>query len=166
MNGSTTRPSIVQIDGIVNENIALLSEIAESKSIQLINRIEPNCQAWSDPNQIDIIVRNLLSNALKFTPNNGKIIIGAIQKLKTCEIYIQDNGLGMSDETIGKIFQKDSTHTTYGTNDEKGTGLGLSLCKEMVEKNKGKIWVHSALGKGSSFYFTVPRVTEQYKKSA
>ncbi|APQ18847.1 histidine kinase [Maribacter hydrothermalis] len=166
MNGSTTRPSIVQINSIVNENIALLSEIAESKSIHLINKIESNCQAWSDPNQIDIIVRNLLSNALKFTPNHGEIIIGAIQKLKTCEIYIKDNGLGMSEETISKIFQKDSTHTTYGTNDEKGTGLGLSLCKEMVEKNNGQIWVHSALGKGSSFYFTVPRIIESLKKSA
>ncbi|SEL96814.1 Signal transduction histidine kinase [Maribacter orientalis] len=166
MNGSTTRPSSTNLDDIVEENMSLLSEIAESKSIQLINRIEANCQIWSDPNQVDIIIRNLLSNALKFTPNNGQIIIGAIQKLKTCEIYVKDNGMGMTEETIGKIFQKDSTHTTYGTNDEKGTGLGLSLCKEMVEKNNGKIWVHSALGKGSSFYFTIPRVIQPVKKSA
>jgi signal transduction histidine kinase len=166
MNGSTTRPTTTNLDGIVEENMALLSEIAESKSIKLINRIEANCEIWSDPNQVDIIIRNLLSNALKFTPNNGEIIIGAIQKLKTCEIYVKDNGMGMSEETIGKIFQKDSNHTTYGTNDEKGTGLGLSLCKEMVEKNKGKIWVHSSLGKGSSFYFTMPRVIEPIKKSA
>ncbi|WP_339626990.1 tetratricopeptide repeat-containing sensor histidine kinase [uncultured Maribacter sp.] len=166
MNGSTTRPSSTKLDGIVEENIQLLSEIAESKSIKLINRIETNCQIWSDPNQVDIIIRNLLSNALKFTPNNGQIIIGAIQKLKTCEIYVKDNGMGMTEETMAKIFQKDSTHTTYGTNDEKGTGLGLSLCKEMVEKNNGKIWVHSALGKGSSFYFTIPRVIQPVKKSA
>tara|TARA_R110001606_G_scaffold9783_2_gene41928 strand:+ start:37 stop:2121 length:2085 start_codon:yes stop_codon:yes gene_type:complete len=166
MNGSITRHSITNLDSIVEENIALLSEIAEAKSITLINRIEPNCQVWSDPNQIDIIIRNLLSNALKFTPNNGKIIIGAIQKIKTCEIYVKDNGLGMSEEIIGKLFEKDSNHTTYGTNDEKGTGLGLSLCKEMVEKNNGKIWVHSALGRGSSFYFTIPRIQKQYKESA
>lgn len=166
MNGSITRHSITNLDCIVEENIALLSEIAEAKSITLINRIEPNCQIWSDPNQIDIIIRNLLSNALKFTPNNGQIIIGAIQKIKTCEIYVKDNGLGMSEEIIGKLFEKDSNHTTYGTNDEKGTGLGLSLCKEMVEKNNGKIWVHSALGRGSSFYFTIPRIQKQYKVSA
>ncbi|WP_339652434.1 tetratricopeptide repeat-containing sensor histidine kinase [uncultured Maribacter sp.] len=166
MNGSTTRPMTTNLEGIIEENMALLSEIAESKSIKLINRIESNCQIWSDPNQVDIIIRNLLSNALKFTSNNGEIIIGAIQKLKTCEIYVKDNGMGMTEETIGKIFQKDSTHTTYGTNDEKGTGLGLSLCKEMVEKNQGKIWVHSAIGKGSSFYFTMPRVMEPIKKSA
>lgn len=166
MNGSTTRPTTTNLEDIIEENMALLSEIAESKSIKLIKRVEGNCQIWSDPNQVDIIIRNLLSNALKFTPNNGQIIIGAIQKLKTCEIYVKDNGMGMSEETMGKIFRKNSTHTTYGTNDEKGTGLGLSLCKEMVEKNKGKIWVHSALGKGSSFYFTMPRVIEPTKKSA
>jgi signal transduction histidine kinase len=166
MNGATTKPSVTKLNSVVEENIALLSEQADSKSIELINRIEPDCQIWADPNQIDIIIRNLLSNALKFTPNNGQIIIGAIQKLKNCEIYVKDNGLGMSEETMDRIFQKDSTHTTYGTNYEKGTGLGLSLCKEMVEKNQGDIWAHSALGKGSSFYFTIPRVTEHYKKSA
>ena len=166
MNGSTTKPTVVKLDHIVEENVALLSETADSKAITLINKIEPDCQIWADSNQIDIIIRNLLSNALKFTPNNGQIVIGAIKKLKTCEIYVQDNGLGMSEDTIGKIFQKDSNHTTYGTNDEKGTGLGLALCKEMVEKNQGKIWVNSVLGRGSSFYFTTLRVTEQFKKSA
>lgn len=166
MNGSITRHSVTNLDCIVEENIALLSEIAEAKNITLVNRIEPNCQIWSDPNQIDIIIRNLLSNALKFTPNNGQIIIGAIQKIKTCEIYVKDNGMGMSEDIISKLFEKDSNHTTYGTNDEKGTGLGLSLCKEMVEKNNGKIWVHSALGKGSSFYFTIPRIQNRYKESA
>ncbi len=166
MNGSITKHSVTNLDSIVEENIALLSEIAESKSISLVNRIEPNCQIWSDPNQIDIIIRNLLSNALKFTPNNGQIVIGAIQKIKTCEIYVKDNGMGMSEDIISKLFEKDSNHTTYGTNNEKGTGLGLSLCKEMVEKNNGKIWVHSAIGKGSSFYFTIPRIQKQYKESA
>lgn len=166
MNGATTKPSVTKLYSVVEENIALLSEQADSKSIELINRIEPDCLIWADPNQLDIIIRNLLSNALKFTSNNGQIIIGAIQKLKNCEIYVKDNGLGMSEETMGRIFQKDSTHTTYGTNDEKGTGLGLSLCKEMVEKNQGDIWANSALGKGSSFYFTIPKVTEHYKKSA
>ena len=166
MNGSITRPSVTQLDCIVEENMALLSEIAESKSITLINKVEANCKIWSDPDQVDIIIRNLLSNALKFTPNEGQIIIGATLKHKTCEIFVKDNGTGMSEETMVKIFQKDSNHTTYGTNDEKGTGLGLSLCKEMVEKNNGTIWVNSQLGKGSSFYFTIPRVLEQLKKSA
>lgn len=166
MNGAVTTPSITSLDAIVQENIALLSEITQSKSIKIINRVETNCLVWSDPNQMDIIIRNLISNALKFTPNNGQIIIGAIQKLRNCEVYIKDNGIGMNENILNEIFQKDANHTTYGTNNEKGTGLGLSLCKDMIEKNKGKVWAHSALGKGSTFYFTIPRVKQKYKKSA
>lgn len=166
MNGSVTKPKVTQLDGIIKENIALLSELADSKSIEFTNLIGPNCQLWADPNQIDIIIRNLISNALKFTPNFGKIEIGAIPKVNYYEIYVKDNGMGMNEETMGEIFKKDSNHTTYGTNDEKGTGLGMSLCQEMVEKNQGKIWVNSAVGKGSSFYFTIPRANSNYKKSA
>ncbi len=166
MNGAITKPTVTQLDSIVKENIALLSEIADAKTIEFTNLIGPDCKLWADPNQIDIIIRNLLSNALKFTPNFGKIEIGAIQKVNYFEIYVKDNGVGMNEETMGKIFKKDTNHTTYGTNDEKGTGLGMSLCKEMVEKNQGKIWVSSALGKGSSFYFTIPKSNSDYKKSA
>ena len=166
MNGAITKPTVTQLDSIVKENIALLSEIADAKTIEFTNLIGPDCKLWADPNQIDIIIRNLLSNALKFTPNFGKIEIGAIQKVNYIEIYVKDNGVGMNEETMGKIFKKDTNHTTYGTNDEKGTGLGMSLCKEMVEKNQGKIWVSSALGKGSSFYFTIPKSNSDYKKSA
>jgi signal transduction histidine kinase len=166
MNGSFTTPGITSLDHIVAENISLLSEIATNKSITFINRIEPNTITYSDGNQINIVVRNLLSNALKFTPENGTITIGAIQKTQCWEVHIRDTGVGMNEETLGKIFKKDSTHSTYGTNDEKGTGLGLSLCKEMVEKNNGNIWADSAVNKGSSFYFTVPKAKKEYKKSA
>jgi len=166
MNGSVTTPGITSLEHIVAENISLLSEIALNKSITFINRIERNTIAYSDSNQIDIVIRNLLSNALKFTPEKGTITITAVQKLQFWEIHIRDTGIGMDEETLGKIFKKDSTHTTYGTNDEKGTGLGLSLCKEMVEKNKGTIWADSAINRGSSFFFTVPKVKKEYKKSA
>lgn len=166
MNGSVTKQGATALENIVEENIALLSEIASNKSIKLVNRVEPNTLTWSDSNQMDIVIRNLMSNALKFTPEKGMVTIGAIEKLNKWEIYIRDNGIGMNEETMGKIFSKDSTHTTYGTNDEKGTGLGLSLCKEMVEKNNGIIWVNSAPNKGSSFYFTIPKAKKEYKKTA
>lgn len=166
MNGSLTSPGITPLEHIVEENIGLLSEIASSKSITFNNRIEANTITYSDSNQIDIVIRNLLSNALKFTPENGTITIGAVQKSQCWEIHIRDTGIGMNEETLGKIFNKDSTHTTYGTNDEKGTGLGLSLCKEMVEKNKGIIWADSVVNMGSSFYFTVPKAKKEFKKSA
>lgn len=166
MNGSVTKPGITSLENIVEENIALLSEIASNKSIRLINRLESNTLTWADSNQMDIVIRNLISNALKFTPEKGMVTIGAIEKLNQWEIYVRDNGVGMDEETMGKIFSKNSTHTTYGTNDEKGTGLGLSLCKEMVEKNNGLIWVNSAPNKGSSFYFTIPKAKKEYKKTA
>lgn len=166
MNGAVTKPKITDLEHIVEENIALLSEIASSKNIKIINRVESNTLTWSDCDQMDIVIRNLLSNALKFTPINGMVTIGANEKTKYWEFYVRDNGIGMNEETMGKIFSKGETHTTYGTNDEKGTGLGLSLCKEMVEKNNGAIWVNSALNKGSSFYFTIPKTQKNYKKSA
>ncbi|MFT6994828.1 MAG: signal transduction histidine kinase [Maribacter sp.] len=166
MNGSTTSPGISSLEHIVEENIGLLSEIASSKSITLINKIEPNTITYSDSNQIDIVIRNLLSNALKFTSEKGMITIGAVQKSQYWEVHIRDTGIGMNEETLGKIFNKDSTYTTYGTNDEKGTGLGLSLCKEMVEKNNGIIWADSAVNKGSSFYFTIPKAKKEFKRSA
>lgn len=166
MNGSITKPGLTALENIVEENIALLSETALHKSIKLISRVDMNTMTWADSNQLDIVVRNLLSNAIKFTPEKGMVTIGAIEKFNQWEIYVRDNGVGMNEETMGKIFGKNSTHTSYGTNDEKGTGLGLSLCKEMVEKNNGHIWVNSALGKGSTFYFTIPKAKKEYKKTA
>ena len=94
------------------------------------------------------------------------VTISAAEKTRHWEIVVRDNGVGMSEETIGKIFDQANSHTTYGTNDEKGTGLGLSLCKEMVEKNHGNIWVDSSINKGSSFYFTITKAKKEYKKTA
>jgi len=167
MNGSITKPSVVSIVNIANDNINLLSEIATSKSIKMINQLPSNIMAWSDGNQIDIVLRNLISNALKFTPDRGMITIGALERTNNWEIFVRDTGVGMDKGTLDKIFIKNSNITTYGTNDEKGTGLGLSLCKEMVEKNKGKIWAESIINKGTSFYFTVPKATppKKYKKA-
>ncbi|MGB5667102.1 MAG: tetratricopeptide repeat-containing sensor histidine kinase [Maribacter sp.] len=167
MNGSVTKPSVIAIDNIVNDNINLLSEIATSKSIKLINQLPSNTMVWSDGNQIDIVLRNLISNALKFTPEKGMITIGAIERTNNWEISVRDTGVGMDKGTLEKLFMKNSNHTTYGTNNEKGTGLGLSLCKEMVEKNNGTIWVESIINRGSSFNFTVPKAKppKNYQKA-
>lgn len=166
MNGSVTSPGFTSIEHIVQENIDLLSEVAANKTIKLVNRIDAGTISYSDSHQIDIVIRNLLSNALKFTPEKGMVTIGAVEKLKHWEIYVSDTGIGMNEETLGKIFNKDTNYTTYGTNDERGTGLGLSLCKEMVEKNRGIIWADSKVNLGTSFYFTVPKGKKTYKKSA
>lgn len=166
MNGAITKPAVISLDNLVTDNIKLLSEIATNKSIKIVSRVSENTLAWSDGNQIDIVIRNLMSNALKFTPENGMITIGASEKTNHWEIYVRDTGVGMDRETQAKIFAENSNHTTYGTNNEKGTGLGLSLCKEMVEKNNGTIWVDSIPRKGSSFYFTLPKAKNEYQKTA
>ncbi len=165
LNGSVTKPAAVTLGAIVQENIALLSEIAENKSIRLVSEIAHNVVVWSDPNQIDIVVRNLISNALKFTPENGMVTIQGREKETHWEISIRDTGVGMDRITLERLFQKKTHHTTYGTNNEKGTGLGLSLCKEMVENNKGSIWVESVVRKGSTFYFTLPKAAENYSQA-
>ncbi|MEZ4811314.1 MAG: tetratricopeptide repeat-containing sensor histidine kinase [Allomuricauda sp.] len=165
LNGVVTNTKSVSLEKLVSSNISLLSEIASGKSIKLINQLPENPLIWADQNQIDIVIRNLLSNAIKFTPENGLITIEAEEKGDMWQIMVRDTGVGMDEEMQRKIFE-DTNVTTYGTNNERGTGLGLSLCKEMVLKNKGKIWVESVPRKGTSFFFTVPKGEKRYQKAS
>lgn len=165
MNGSVTKPSNISLENLVEENVNLLSEIAAGKGIQLKNNLTPNTLAWSDGDQIDIVIRNLISNALKFTPVDGTVTLAAYENEDHWQISVTDTGVGMDKETIDKLFTKNANITTYGTNNEKGTGLGLGLCKEMVEKNNGTIWVESMVQRGTSFYFTVPKAKGSYQKA-
>jgi PAS domain S-box-containing protein len=159
-------PQKVNIFFVVNEIIELVSLSARNKSIQLKNSIISSVEIISDPNHLTFIIRNLLTNAIKYTPQNGLIEIGInnedsnqskIYKYNNSEIciYIKDSGIGMSQSIIDKLFHIDTSFTTPGTDQEKGTGLGLILCKEFVEKNGGKIWAESSPGNGSIFYFTL-----------
>jgi signal transduction histidine kinase len=103
-----------------------------------------------------MIIRNLISNAIKFTNLNGEINVYASSKGKFIEIAVSDNGGGMNEETKNKLFELETNKSTNGTAKEKGSGLGLILCKEFVEKQNGNIWVESELGKGSVFKFSLP----------
>ena len=108
------------------------------------------------------VLRNLISNAIKFTHPGGEIVISAKKKQTEWMMSIADNGVGIKEEAIDKLFRIDQSYSTMGTQNEKGTGLGLLLCKEFVEKNGGKIWVESEHGgpqgsSGSKFHFTVPK---------
>ena len=158
MNGMVTRPQMTNLRGLVNENIHLLSDIAEQKSITLYNEVDESIRAWCDTNQIDIVIRNLMSNAIKFTPKHGAVTVGSNEKEDVWEVYVKDTGIGMSQDALSKIFDAQETFSTFGTNHEKGTGIGLVLCKEMVEKNDGTIWVESTLNEGSCFFFSIPKV--------
>src|SRR5690606_31481519 len=102
------------------------------------------------------ILRNLLSNAIKFTPQKGQINISVENGQSNTTITVSDNGVGIEKENIEKIWDVTQHYVTTGTAKEKGTGLGLMLCKELVEKHGGTIWVESEPAKGSHFYFTIP----------
>ena len=118
--------------------------------------VDEDVKVNADINSVKTIIRNIISNAIKFTNSEGVITIFVDEWKDIVEIGIRDTGVGMSEEDQSRVFDISAKHTTMGTNREKGTGLGLILCKEFVERNGGRIWVESEQGKGSTFYFTVP----------
>lgn len=146
------------IADLINENIELLRGNAIQKKIELkwVNPVD--CFAFFDYNMITTVIRNLITNAIKFTPENGSILVEVSDVNNFYRISVCDNGVGVSAEDIVKLFRIDTNPSTIGTSQERGTGLGLILCKEFVEKNGGKIDVESEIGKGSTFYFTVPKL--------
>ena len=146
----------IDIYNIVEENIQLLSAV-QTKEIRLINEVPRNAIGFADSNTINLVIRNLMTNAIKFTNDGGVVKIGAREKGSEWLISVKDNGVGMPHEVLKMLFDKTLPYTTRGTANEKGTGLGLILCKEFVEKNGGKIWVESDEGKGSTFFFTLPK---------
>lgn len=141
---------------LIQQNIELLTTQAGTKEIRLqYSNLQP-ITVMAHKNSVTTVIRNLISNAIKFTPTGGTITLSATKSNEEALISIADTGVGMSKEVIDKIFRIDAKHSTKGTADEKGTGLGLVLCKDFVEKNNGSIGVQSEEGKGSTFYFTLP----------
>lgn len=148
----------INLHEITNENIELMNSVHEKK-IHIKNEVPVNALAHADRNTINLVIRNLLTNAIKFTNEGGEIVISATDSPSHWTISVSDNGIGMSEEIRNKLFDKINPYSTRGTANEKGTGLGLILCKEFVEKNNGRIWVESEEGKGSTFSFTVPKAS-------
>ena len=142
----------------VIENLELNAKI---KNITINHSAMEEINIFADIDMLKMVLRNLISNAIKFTNNGGQIDISAEQTDSTITISVLDNGIGIEPESLTKIFDISQFHTTTGTAEEKGTGLGLLLCKEFVEKHGGKIWVDSEFGKGSEFKFTLPISAEQ-----
>ena len=151
------KPFAFELKDLVNETTELLQENANRKEITIRTDIPPDgLLVYADRNMIFTVLRNLISNAIKYTTEFGTININASANHTECKVVVSDTGVGIKQENIGKLFEIDEHHTTSGTNNEKGTGLGLILCKEFVEKNKGKLIAESTLGKGSDFVFTIP----------
>lgn len=156
MQGIETKPTTINLYELATKNFDLFAEKAENKHIFLKNKLPNSLIIWADLEQINLVFRNLIANALKFTGSNGEILISYEIKENHVQINIKDTGIGMNAETLQKIFKKNLHFTTKGTKGEKGTGLGLLLCQEMIEKNGGQIWVESEIEKGSIFKFTLP----------
>ncbi len=153
-------PKKIDIFNVAKKIISLQKENANHKKVELINKVSKNTFTMADEHMIDTVIRNLISNAIKFTPNNGKVKIFSEIFDNFIKVVVSDTGIGMSKKDKNKLFRIDIHHTTPGTNNELGSGVGLILCKEFVEKHKGKIWTESELGKGSKFCFTLPLFQE------
>lgn len=147
--------TINNLDECLDETIALLQDHQQRKNITIL-KDNTNIKISADPNGLKTVLRNLISNALKFTPHDGIIKISAEKNRDEAVVSISDSGVGIKSDLIPKIFKTDSYITTDGTDDEHGTGIGLSLCKEMIARHNGKIWAESEPGQGSTFHFSLP----------
>lgn len=149
-------PSECALNEVIQANIDLHKEKAHHKGVAIVFETNTNYKLIMDRNMIDTVLRNLISNAIKFTPKDGQITIKTEEKQAEITISVIDTGVGISAENIAKLFRNDVHYSTRGTQDEKGTGLGLILCREFVEAHKGNIWIESELNQGSEFKFTIP----------
>jgi signal transduction histidine kinase len=151
------KPEVIRLNLVVGGSTELVQEEASRKKIELETLIPEDLFVFADVNMLQTVLRNLLSNALKFTPQGGKIAISAKAKEDhMVEIAIQDNGIGMDQTLAANLFHLDVKTAREGTEGEPSTGLGLLLCKEFVERNGGKLWFESKAGSGSTFYFSMP----------
>ncbi len=157
-------PEVFLLIKEINNTLLLLSQTAKNKDIELEKNIEGDISVFADKNMLSTIIRNLISNSIKFTRQGGRITIFAEMIKDLVKITVADTGIGMRQEDVDKLFKLDKNFSTPGTNKEEGTGLGLLLCKEMVEKHGGKIWVESKVGEGSKFIFTVPQTNVEEKR--
>ena len=149
-------PEYFELVDFINDIIPIFNDIAGQKSITIFTDVPPNAPVFADRAMINTVLRNLISNAIKFTRPNGMITITATEKPDLLLVSVRDTGVGIPKARIDKLFRIDENYSTRGTANETGTGLGLILCKEFIEKHNGEIWVESKEGTGSTFYFTLP----------
>jgi signal transduction histidine kinase len=153
----------VEFRSIFQNVYSVVHSSAEPKSIDIELDFDNNLTLFADPHMIETVLRNLVSNAIKFTPESGKITVWARQTENCTEVRVTDTGVGISKEEVQHLFKLDSSVKRNGTNNEDGTGLGLILCYEFIQKHNGTIAVESEPGKGSSFYFIIPNAVQTKK---
>lgn len=155
MQANDIQKELTDVQQIIREVTQVLNLQAEAKQVYLDFKGGQPVYAWADKEMIRLVLRNLVSNAIKFTPNNGVVSLGAAQQGSFVEVFVQDTGMGMTKEVLARIHEN-GFYTTKGTASESGTGLGLMLCREFLNKNNGRMFIESEPGKGSTFSFTLP----------
>jgi two-component system, sensor histidine kinase and response regulator len=155
MKGISIQKQMIDLKEISDEIVLLYHTISKEKEVQLSNLVVDKSLVYADKNQIRLVIRNLVSNALKFTQIGGKITLASENRGGKVIFSVADTGVGMSEAEVEKLFKTETHFTKRGTANEKGTGLGLMLCKEFVENQGGEIWVKSKQGIGSIFYFSI-----------
>jgi PAS domain S-box-containing protein len=151
-------PEYVDIVVLIHSCFELLKLSARQKSITITFNLPHNLIVRADKAMLETVVRNLMSNAIKFTPREGEVSIVAEERQKECLVVVSDNGMGIEKNNLKKLFRIDGDFSSMGTENETGTGLGLIICKDFIEKHHGKIWVESELRVGSKFYFLLPKL--------
>ncbi len=149
-------PAPISFLPVVDGVIRLLNASAIQKSITIAVGTAEDSKILADKAMVSTVLRNLISNAIKFTKPGGRVSVNAIRKKDILQVEVSDTGVGMNKDLADKLFKFDESVSKPGTHNEKGTGLGMILCKEFVLKHHGEIWVESKPGKGSSFFFTLP----------
>lgn len=149
-------PQVLNLFNVVNNSIRILRSNSRAKKICVKNNTNENINVFADPNMLQAILRNLISNAIKFTPKGGSIAVNSNIRGDMVNVCVSDNGIGIDAKNAKNLFVINRAKSSYGTEGETGTGLGLILCKEFVEKHRGNIWVESQLGSGTSIWFSLP----------
>jgi signal transduction histidine kinase len=152
------KPVILDLNQVVSESFLYYEGAIRKKGIKFENQILVSTFINADRDMISAVMRNLISNAVKFTAPGGRIEILASKTKTNLQVMISDTGIGIPPEKVDEIFHIEKGHSTKGTENEKGTGLGLMLCNDFIKKHDGKIWLESEVGKGSVFYFTIPDI--------
>jgi len=155
VSGAYIKPFPFSLLELTSKNLELFKENANRKGIQLTISNEKDVVVYAHQESINMVIRNLLSNSLKFTPEGGRVVIDFKENGKYVEFHITDSGVGIPKSNLNKIFEYEN-FTTLGTNNEKGSGIGLAICRDFIVKNKGKIWVESVPDEGTTFKFKIP----------
>lgn len=149
-------PQLTQINKLVSDCMLITSSVAQHKDIILKWDVSAGLEARIDPNMINSVLQNLVTNAIKFTKQKGTVSLKSFIESDNLNFIISDSGVGMSEQQLDKLFKTENTSSTKGTDNEIGSGLGLIICKEFIELHHGNIWAESSLDKGTIFYISIP----------